>query len=340
MKKKNRGKSYILAALILGLSLTGCGSMREAELVPAAVPEYSAVMPKTTQVIRGDLTIPYSVRLDLLGYKMEKYQFTMSEVEELYGTYRMELDQVHVNVGDLVHEGDVLISFHSDVLDKQIEDNEKEIASLRREIDHLNRLSAIDPSLDHTEEIRQLNRSIEVAKLYAEDVRETYERLNVIAKSDGHVSFVSTMFSEGYIASDADMVRVDTDKGLYTTPKTDDYTFQIGERVIAKLRNVEYPLIVTEPPEGEDEDLVYFRPEEQNGDMLEKNLMLEFDLPTLKDVCYVNRQAVYEKNGVRFVYVVKENDIRNAVAVEVGDRVGNYYIIKSGLEGGELVELP
>ena len=74
--------------------------------------------------------------------------------------------------------------------------------------------------------------------------------------------------------------------------------------------------------------------------MLEKNLMLEFDLPTLKDVCYVNRQAVFDKGGVHLVCVVTENDIRNAVIVEVGDRGGNYYIIKSGLEGGELVELP
>ncbi len=340
MKSKLFRKLNIFLSLSFALTLTGCGNAKEAALVPAEVPVYNALAPKTTQVIRGDLTVPYSTRLDLLGYEMVKYRFTRSEFEELFGTYKMELDAIHVSVGDEVHAGDVLVSFHSEVLDKQIEDNEQQIASARREIDHLRRLSSIDPSQDHSEEIRQLNRDIEVARLYVADVKETYERLNLIAEGDGHVSFVSTMFSMGYLAPDEDMIRVDTDRGLYTTKKTDDYTFKIGEKVTGKLRNVDYPLTVVETPEGEDDSLVYFRPDGQEGDMLEKNLMLEFDLPTLKDVCYVNRQAVFDKGGVHFVYVVKENDIRNAAIVEVGDRVGNYYIIKSGLEGGELVELP
>ena len=60
----------------------------------------------------------------------------------------------------------------------------------------------------------------------------------------------------------------------------------------------------------------------------------------LKDACYVNRQAVYEKNGQYFVYVVKDDGMREAHYITKGEQYGNYLVVKDGLEGGEKVELP
>ena len=338
--KNGKRKLNLLLCILPALVLSGCGQAKEAELVPAAEPTWYAVSPRTTPVIRGDLVPAYSARLDLLGYEVVKYRLTRSEFDEFYGTYRMTLDQIHVSVGDAVKKGDVLVSFHSEVLDQRITDNERVISEAGREIEHLRKLMRIDPSLDYGSRITQLNRSIEVARLYIADVKETYGRLNLVAGEDGHVSYISGVFIEGYIAPDMDMIRVETSKRLYTVEKKAEYSFHTGEQVTAKLRNVEYPLTVVDPPEGENPDLVYFRPEGMDGELLEKNLMLEFELAPLKDVCYVNRQAVYDKDGKYFVYTVDENEMRHAVIVEPGDRVGNYLIIKSGLNGGELVELP
>ena len=340
MNLRRSRKLNILFCILAAALLTGCGEAREAELVPAAEPVYYAVSPRTTQVIRGDLVPTYSARLDLLGYEMVKYRLTRSEFDEFYGTYHMELDRIHVNVGDAVKKGDTLVSFHSDVLDKRIEENEQIIADANREIGHLQKLMKIDPSQDYKDRIAQLNRSIEVARLYVKDVKETYGRLNLVAGEDGHVSYISSMFSEGYIAADTDMIRVETSRRLYTVAKKEEYSFRTGEQVKAKIRNIEYLLTVVDPPEGESKDLVYFRPEGRDGEILEKNLMLEFELTPLKDVCYMNRQALFEKDGISFVYTVDENEMRRAVIVEPGDRVGNYIIIRSGLNGGELVELP
>jgi len=340
MRKNIRGKLNIIALVLAASLMTGCSGAKEEDLVPAEQPVYNAVAPKTTQVIRGDLTPQYSARLDLLGYERSQYRFTQAEMEELYGTYQMKLDEIRVNIGDAVKKGDVMVSFHSEVLDKRIETNEKQISSAEREISHLRRLTSIDPSQDHREEINQLNRQIQVAKLYISDVKETYEKLNIISDVDGFVSSINPDLREGYITAETSLVVVDTSKRLYMTDKSEDYDFKIGDKVTAKIRNTEYPLTVVAPPEGENQNMVYFEPEGMDGQILEKSLMLEFELPVRKDICYVNRQAVYEKEGVTFVYVVGENDVRHAEIVKVGEKVGNYYIIEEGLEGGELVELP
>ena len=339
MKRRLPRKLNIMAVL-LAVFLSGCGTAAEEELVSPEVPVYNAMVPKTAEVIRGDLTPQYSERLDLLGYERVHYQFTQAEYDELYGSYQMKIDEIHVNVGDFVEKGEVMVSFHSEVLDLQIRDYEKQIEEAGLSIDHLRRLSAIDPSEDHKDEIASLNREIEVARLYIADIEETYRKLNIIAKTDGFVSLISTALREGYVMPGSDMILVDQSKGLYTTAKTDEYEFRPGEEFTAHLGNLERRVEVVETPEGEDANMVYFMPLDGEDEMPNKNLMLEFELPTLKDVCYVNRQAVYDKNGLYFVYVVQENGTRRAVEVTCGDRIGNYMIIREGLNGGESVELP
>ena len=335
-----RFKKLNISVLLLSLLLTGCGTVTEDTLVAPEVPLYNAMVPKTAEVIRGDLTPQYSERLDLLGYDRVHYQFTQAEYDEMYGSYQLKIDEIHVNVGDFVEKGEVMVSFHSEILDQNIRDYEKEIENARLSIDHLKKLSAIDPNEDHKNEIDSLNREIQVARLYIQDIEETYRKLNLIAESDGFVSFISTTLREGYVIPGADLILVDSSKGLYTTAKTDEHEFKPGEIFTAHLGNSKHEVEVVETPEGEDESLVYFLPMDGEDEMPDKNLMLEFELPTLKDVCYVNRQAVYDKDGIFFVYVVREDGMRRAVEVIPGDRVGNYVIIKEGLSGGENVELP
>lgn len=228
MKRLNCGKLKRAALLLLCPVLTGCGKAAEDTLVAPELPVYNAVVSRTAEVIRGDMTPRYSNRLDLLGYDRSRYQFTQAEYEEMYGTYQLTLDEIRVDVGDHVKKGDLLVSFHSDVLDQMVKENEKAIENAQLEIDHLKRLSNIDPSQDHKEEIRRLNQDIEVARLYITDIQETYDKLNIISEVDGFVSFVNTTLRDGYIIPGKDLVVVDYDKGLYTTAKSEDYTFKPG----------------------------------------------------------------------------------------------------------------
>ncbi len=329
-----------LSCCLLSCSLlSSCQSAGEAALVEAAEPFSYVVTPRTTQVIRGDLVTEFSSRLDLLGLERTSYTFSYEEMNKLWD-YNAELDALKVSVGDKVSAGDVLVSFHSEVLDQMIAENEEKIRSAQLEIDHYRRLAAIDKEKDYSGEIARLNREIEVERLYILDARDTYDDLNIVADRDGYISYINPTFMEGYFKAKDTLIVIDSSDGLYYLEKTDEYTFHSGEEVTAHLQDVEYPLVVIDTPEGKTDDYVYFQRTVDADTMPEKSLMLEFELPPLKDVVYVNRQAVYDKSGTYFVYQVDDKDIPHAVIVERGDKVGNYQIITSGLAGGENVELP
>ena len=339
MKKSLKKLNIVLSGLLL-LSLTGCGEAVEDSLVPPETPSYNAYVPSQADVIRGDLERKFEKRLDLVGYDRMRYRFTQAEYMELYGTYQLEVDEVHVNVGDAVHPGDLMVSFHSKVLDDKITENEKTITDAQLSIDHLKKLSSIDPTQDYAEEIKRLEREISVARLYISDVHDTYNKLNIFAKEDGHVSMVNSMLQDGYVVPETDLILVDVDDGIYRAEITGEASFKTGEQYTATTRYSECQVEVIDPPEGAGASMVYFRPVGREGDILEKNLMLQMELPVLKDVCYVNRQAVYEKDGKYFVYFVNENGMRDAVYITAGEQFGNYLIVKEGLNGGEKVELP
>ena len=338
-RKLNKLVTAMLSGVLL-LSLTGCGDAAEDSLVPPETPTYNAYVPNTADVIRGDLERKFEQRLDLLGYERIRYRFTQAQFSELYGTYQLEVEKIHVNVGDPVHAGDLMVSFHSKVLDDQITENEKKITEARLSIEHLKNLESIDPSRDHTEEIRRLEREINVAELYISDVNDTYRKLNIYADVDGHVSDIDGSLQDGFVMPDTDLVLVDIDDGIYKMEKPEYYTFKTGETYTATTRYSECQVEVIDMPEGGSATSIYFRPVGREGEILEKNLMLNFELPALKDACYVNRQAVFEKSDKYFVYVVKDDGMREARYITPGEQYGNYLIVKDGLEGGEKVELP
>ena len=341
MSRKYRKKLNIAAlACVLAMTFSGCGTAAEDGLVPAGTPEYNAVVPKVAEVVRGDLTPQFSAKLDLLGYEQSRYQISSAQYEELFMLYNMVIDEIPVGVGDHVNAGDVLVAFHSDVLDKQIEENEKKITEANLEIENLRRISSIDSGEDHSADISRLNREIEVARLYISDIRETYNKLNIVSKVDGYVSYVNAVLSDGYIIPGQDMVVVDQSRRIYAMDPSELYSFKPGETFTATNGTTPRKLQVVETPEGETGNKVYFEPVDADGEMLDKSLKLEFELPEMKDVCYVNHLAIYKKDDKYYAYVVREDGMRNVVEVTPGDTVGNDIIIKEGLSGGEQLEMP
>ncbi len=339
-KLRCRKLNIAACALILSMSLTGCGGAVEDTLVPAEAPVYHAVVPKTAEVLRGDLTPQFSSRLDLLGFEQSRYQFSDAQYEELYGLYKMTIDEVRVDVGDHVRAGDVLVSFHSEELDKQIQDSEKSIRDANLEIDHLKKLSAIDPSEDHKNEIDQLNRDIEVSRLYIQDIQDTYGKLNIISKEEGYVSYVNPVLNDGYVIPGQDLVIVDQSRRIYVMEPSEIYNFKPGEIYTASSGGAKRKVQVVETPEGESGSKVYFEPVDADGEMLDKSIKLEIELPVMKDVCYVNKLAIYKKEEKYYAYVVREDGMHDVVEVTPGETVGNDIIIKEGLSGGEQLEMP
>ncbi len=119
MKALKRVACFILAAMLLpGLLLTGC----QKDVPTAKVPELlvpSTLEAGTELVMRGDLfnTVILPVR-------------ALPKTEELYYPIGGIVETIHVKVGQMVEEGDVLISLSQEALLKSIEQQEEYISSV------------------------------------------------------------------------------------------------------------------------------------------------------------------------------------------------------------------
>ena len=60
---------------------------------------------------------------------------------------------------------------------------------------------------------------------------------------------------------------------------------------------------------------------------------------SLKNVIYVAKDAIHEKEGKEFVYLVSKDGFLDAAYIQTGEQVDNLVEIKSGLSGGEEVAL-
>lgn len=323
----------------MALALSGCGSEKEDPLVPPVEPSYDAVVPTITVVEKGDVTPSYEMELQLMGYDRKRYKYSFAEYTELSETYELEVEDVLVNVGETVEEGDVMVSFHSKVLDEKIRENQLKMNEAAIEIEHLKVLQMINSNKDYSYDIEKQERDMNAAALHISDVRDTYRRLSMIAEADGVVASVNSIVQNGYIKPDTDIVEVVSSKGYYIAPKNSvGLDFKTGEKYTATTLVSEYQLEVVDTPEGESSDNVYFKTVGVEN-MIEKELTLKLELPLQKDVCYVNERAILRKGDHTYVYVVNEEGLCTAVEVELGERFDENVIVKKGLEGGENVAL-
>ena len=340
MRKQTITKFYIICASALMMSaLSGCGSDKEDALVAPVEPVYESAERETVEVKRGNIIPFFESKLDLLDYNKVSYRFTQAQYDELMNNYKLEVDKVNVKLGDYVNAGDVLVSFHSKVLDEKIKANEEKIASCNLQIEHLQKLHYIDPEQDYSEEIAKLNRDINAANLYISDIKTAYGKMNLVATEGGIVSYVNTIVINGYVVPDKDIVSVVSDSGYYIMDQNDICSFTPGQKYTAKSGTSTCEVEVVETPEGGDSNKVYFKPNRAPGQLLEKVMLLSFELPELKDVVYVNKYAIAEKDDKKYVYVKGEDGFYNVQEVKTGDKVDTDIIIKEGLNGGEIVQV-
>ena len=120
-KSGSRRKSTckVSACMILMLCLaTGCGNADIDALVPAQDYSVSSMERTTADVQKGELTPEFNQQMELSGYSEIIYNVKENEFNELQAKYKPTLDKVTVKVGDWVQEGDTLVSFKSEVLEK------------------------------------------------------------------------------------------------------------------------------------------------------------------------------------------------------------------------------
>ncbi|MBO4337129.1 MAG: hypothetical protein J5842_03560 [Lachnospiraceae bacterium] len=310
---------------------------------------YNAAEWETATVQKGRVTTTLKHDIDLAGYEETEYRLRQDKLAEMEASYDMHLDEVKVSPGDHVKEGQVLISFSSKELDDKLEESRqnKELALLK--LDHISRLSALDPDRDYTEQIRLLQNECRVADYYISDIQEIYASYNIIAETDGLVVDMDQALDDGFISAGKALLKVVNDAGYYEM--SIDYEdkarnisaqdFIVGDRYAAQGLSSECEVEVIAPPaERESEaDKVFFRVVGGEDEFF-GNVLTVFGQPEVRDnVCHVDSKAIRKSEDGTYVFVRGDDGQFRAVKVETGDSYESDVMILKGLSGGEQVAL-
>ena len=376
MKNKNnifsigKGRCSALCAVLLSLSmLSGCGNSDMDSLILSKDVTYTGIEQETTEVEKGDISPVFEQMIELQGVEETTYRVEKDKAEDLEYIYKAELNQVLVSVGDRVNAGETMVTFKSETLDKELKErqNKKSEAVLKKE--HLLRLMEIDTNLDFTDDIAILDEEIRLANVQIADVQNTYNSINIIAEKDGVVKYINPSVQDGFLVVGSPMITVSNDDGYYimdmmgddsTASEGDaklvstDVDFCIGDVYTAKSYMSEYKVEVIPKPGTDTSDAsatdaaetgesgiydgkVYFK---LIGDdaLKEQFLTVYIELPENKNALYVDRKAVISSPKGDFVYKQYDNEFI-ATRIVKGEEVGQYVIIKEGLEEGDVVSM-
>lgn len=331
-----KAKKIVLIVASMSMLLTGCGSNKK-EKGPKCVrlPEYDKQLYDTVEITRGDVTPEFTFDLVAPKYERKSYKTLYDE---------MEVEQLHVAVGDHVKKGDILISFKSGKIGEEIEEYKKQLGEQQLLLEHLNKLSGIASDEDYSKEIAQLKDSIQVTNLYINELQARLEAYNFKADADGTVFSINDIVYYGIIDTTcSNVISVSYGNDQFYGETSNDYDFQVGQHFTAYYGVAPYEMVLESIEE---------KGKDSNGNVIKgltfvgadgvdfgyrDRLSLVVQLDTLKNVMFLPNECVIKKEDSSFVYVLDENGYRRAVEVECGPTILDNTVILSGLQDGERV---
>lgn len=327
-------RGYLLkiigVTIMLAGILNGCGS-KEMPIVTVNHTSYEKLAFQTEEVVCGDLSANVKLELYAEGYEEVTYSVARDD---------LEVDRVHVSVGDRVKKGDVLVSFGSESIMQRIAEYEESKEQMELLLHHYQNMMEIDEELEYELDIVMLEEDIQIATLYIEEAKEQLKDYRILAKGDGIVTEISDYLQNNVVKPDVMLIKQITGTGRYLAEVANPELYVTGEVYTINAEGIESKLEVVDVTDN----TIIMEP--VSGARLvsaDKRITLERELPEQKNVVYVNRHAVCtvgeKENGeeTHCVYVMQENGYQRAVFVTPGERIGDYIIIKEGLKGGEWV---
>lgn len=334
MERKRRNVNILAGALMGTLLLSGCGESTYGTVTPPERTLYEKTEYMITDVHKGDMKPTLS--LTLKPVDVTRLDYTVDESE-------LELDEILIQAGDSVKKGQVLITFKSDEIKKEIEKYSDELNRKQMLLDHYTRVSNVTYDEKERNEkygvvLEELADDVLLAKTYLEEAQQRLSKCQVVAKEDGFVSYVSNKVINSYVEQGDVLLTEHCGKNRFAAGVSNDFEFNIGDIYTAGDENVSYDMRVVEINPGEEEErTIIFESVDNAADLGRESLKMVIDKPQIDDAVYVDNDAVHYLNDKTFVYVVSEDGFLDAVYVEVDDTVGEYTIIKSGLNGTEKV---
>lgn len=333
MRKIRKRRMAAVMVLCVGL-LSGCAGKTQTDDLVITIPEYEKITYTTEPVVHGDIAPVLDLRLKSEQFERKEYYPDHDE---------MEVDQVFVHVGDVVQNGDTLVTFSSEDITEERRQYENRVEEDTLLIDHYTKLDAINQTDEHQESIEQLKKDQEIAGLYIKDLDARLEAYTIKAEGSGIVSSLSDMLDYGTVYAGDAVVTILYGSDNYTTTTEDDYAFEVGQTFTAtfgvgsyEVRLTAIDVLASDTDAGMKRKLTFTLVDSAKRPSSD-SLNLEIEKNVLKNVLYVPEDAIVYVGNDNYVYVLDEDGFRHGIQVQTGVTIDGYTVIEDGLKEGDKV---
>jgi multidrug efflux pump subunit AcrA (membrane-fusion protein) len=333
VRKIRKRRMAVVMVLCVGL-LSGCAGKPQTDDLVITIPEYEKITYTTEPVVHGDIAPVLDLRLKSEQFERKEYYPDHDE---------MEVDQVFVHVGDVVQNGDTLVTFSSEDITEERRQYENRVEEDALLIDHYTKLDAINQTDEHQESIEQLKKDQEIAGLYIKDLDARLEAYTIKAEGSGIVSSLSDMLDYGTVYAGDAVVTILYGSDNYTTTTEDDYAFEVGQTFTAtfgvgsyEVRLTAIDVLASDTDAGMKRQLTFTLVDSAKRPSSD-SLNLEIEKNVLKNVLYVPEDAIVYVGNDNYVYVLDEDGFRHGVQVQTGATIDGYTVIEDGLKEGDKV---
>lgn len=324
--------------------------------VTPVVSEYKETTYETTVVTRGDIVDDGKVTA----------QYMATVTQELY--FQVDgyaVDEIYVQTGDTVEEGQLLAQLNMDDLDAQllscqnsIEKLELELSQIEETIDtmysaqvaYLKTLSdeelataktASEVVSSYESQKTDIEDDLYIAELNLVEIEEKITKRQIYAPMDGIISYVCST-DRTYVSDRDSMVIKILDDATSMFVFDSKYTdiFEVGDSIEIEVNSEYYTGTVAIAQYDEDEkDFEYYIELDDvqvalsNGDKGYIQVVYEAYL----DVLYLTEYAIKQSKGQDIVYYLNEDGVRGFKYVEIGAESDGYVEIISGVEEGDVI---
>lgn len=335
--KIKRGIAFCLCTGMMLVSLAGCGKKNENVKPQINIEPYTKMGYDTTTVQSGDIAPILKLTLTLDQFESKNYSVKQED---------LEVSKINVAKGDRVEEGTVMVEFKADEIEKTITDYEKQKEEDEAAIEHYRKLAAIDGE-DYSDDIESLKEDMEIADTYIKEQNEKLKEYRIIAEKAGTVTFMNENLEYGYASANTTLVTVASGSSNYTATTDDSYEFNVGDVYQADFQVASYDMKVikvdayVDDATGKDMQTILFEPVNTMTGVTEADyLEMTIHKPVIKNVTYVNRNALNKKDDEHYyVFVINKDGYRTAVDVNVIEIVDDNAVIDSELTAGEQVTI-
>lgn len=352
--------ALVVSGLILMASISGCALLPKEEELQAApvLTEGETEEYVMTQVVRGDVVVSDSIRVNYVPASSEKLSFPIGgEV----------VAHVYVEQGSTVKAGDVLMDLDLTEIDAQIQSQEQTLESLNLELTHLQQSEELDLALaaltdeqnpnatvssyasvqaGYEQRKTSMQNAIDVGNVRLEELQKQRSQRQLTATIDGTVTSLYS-FEEGEATVENQTVATvsDMSDALFQAYSSNNSLLTEGEQYTVNCNGTDYAATALTGAQaggnGLKADGIYLRldqpdPSLQQGDTGTVTIVREQSLDTL----IVSSAAVQDNGGESVVYQLNEEGFREAVPVTCGLSNGEVTEILEGLEEGDTVILP